>query len=103
MIDLANIEMVSEKTIIQGIKDGYSIKKISLIIHLFFFMLALFLAQAVMFEAAVPFLLPLWAIVRQRYENEKAFVLIGGMIGAITLGLGQVLILGLQIVIYELI
>ncbi len=103
MIDLANIEMVSEKTIIQGIKDDFSIKKISLIIHLFFFMLALFLAQAVMFEAAVPFLLPLWAIVRQRYENEKAFVLIGGMIGAITLGLGQVLILGLQIVIYELI
>lgn len=55
MIDLANIEMVSEKTIIQGIKDDFSIKKISLIIHLFFFMLALFLAQAVMFEAASAF------------------------------------------------
>lgn len=56
-----------------------------------------------MFEAAVPFLLPLWAIVKQRYENEKWTVLIGGLLGAFTLSLGQALILGLQLVLYELI
>ncbi|CAM5215986.1 Stage II sporulation protein E OS=Ureibacillus acetophenoni OX=614649 GN=SAMN05877842_12416 PE=4 SV=1 [Ureibacillus acetophenoni] len=99
---MANIETISEKTILHGIKDGFSIKRISLIIHLSFLLLALFLSQTVMFDAAVPFLLPLWAIVRQRYENEKAWVLIGGMVGAVSLGLGQVLILGLQLVIFEL-
>nr|WP_106782179.1 SpoIIE family protein phosphatase [Lysinibacillus timonensis] len=100
---MANIETITEKTILQGIKGGFSIKKISLIIHFFFFMLALFLSQSIMFEAAVPFLLPLWAIIRQRYENEKAYVLIGGLIGAISLGLGQALILILQLVLYELV
>ncbi|KGR76582.1 SpoIIE family protein phosphatase [Ureibacillus manganicus] len=99
---MTNIETVSERAILHGIKDGFSIKKISLIIHLFFFLLALFLSQTIMFGAAVPFLLPLWAIVRQRYENEKTWVLIGGILGAISLGLGQVLILGLQLVLYEL-
>src|SRR4051794_17976779 len=102
MEKMTNIETISERTILHGIKDGISIKKISLIIHLFFFLLALFLSHTVMFDAAVPFLLPLWGIVRQRYENEKAWVLLGGIIGAVSLGLGQVLILGLQLVLFEL-
>ncbi len=102
LIEMANIETISEKTILHGIKDSFSIKKMSLIIHLFFFLLALFLSQTVMFDAAVPFLLPLWAIIKQRYENQRWMVLLGGMIGAVSLGLGQVLILALQLVLYEL-
>ncbi|MFP3918109.1 SpoIIE family protein phosphatase [Lysinibacillus telephonicus] len=100
---MANIEMINEKTSWQSFTERFSIKKISFFIHLFFLLLALFLSRAVMFEAAVPFLLPFWAIVKQRYENEKSFVLIGGLIGALTLGVGQALILGLQIILYELI
>lgn len=100
---MANIEMINEKTSWQNLTERFSIKKVNFIIHIFFFLLALFLSRAVMFEAAVPFLLPLWAIVKQRYENEKWTVLIGGLLGALTLSLGQALILGLQLVLYELI
>ncbi|MEL3959796.1 SpoIIE family protein phosphatase [Lysinibacillus endophyticus] len=100
---MANIEMLEEKTHIRGFTTRFSIKKVSFFIHFFFFLLALFLSRAVMFEAAVPFLLPLWAVVKQRYENKKWSVLLGGIIGALTLSLGQVCILGLQIILYELI
>ncbi|MEK9200311.1 SpoIIE family protein phosphatase [Ureibacillus sp. 179-F W5.1 NHS] len=100
---MANIEMINEKSSWQNLTERFSIKKVNFFIHIFFFLLALFLSRAVMFEAAVPFLLPLWAIVKQRYENEKWTVLIGGLLGAFTLSLGQALILGLQLVLYELI
>lgn len=94
--------MLEEKTPLYKFWTRFSFKKINLFIHGFFFLLALFLSQAVMFEAAVPFLLPLWAIVRERYENEKYFVLAGGVIGAIQLSLGQGLILILQLGLFEL-
>ena len=100
---MANIEMVNEKTSGLTFFKNFAMKKISFLIHVFFLFLALFLSRAVMFEAAVPFLLPLWAIVKQRYENEKWAVLVGGLIGAFTLSLGQAFILGLQLVLYELI
>ncbi|RUL49133.1 MULTISPECIES: SpoIIE family protein phosphatase [Lysinibacillus] len=100
---MANIEMIDEKTPLQGVTARLSIKKMSFFIHLFFLLLALFLSRAVMFEAAVPFLLPLWAIVKKRYENKKWSVLVGGLVGALTLSIGQALILVLQIVLYELI
>src|SRR5690554_3888052 len=100
---LTNIETLSEKRTLQGVIDRVSIKKVTFLIHVFFFSIALFLSHAVMFDAAVPFLLPLWAIVRKRYENEKWWVLFGGIVGAATLSIGQVLILCLQIVLYELI
>lgn len=100
---MANIEMINEKSSWQNLTERFSIKKVNFFIHIFFFLLALFLSRAVMFEAAVPFLLPLWAIVKQRYENEKWTVLVGGLLGAFTLSLGQALILGLQLVLYELI
>lgn len=102
MRKLTNIETLSEKRTLQGVIDRVSIKKVTFLIHALFFFLALFLSHAVMFDAAVPFLLPLWAIVQKRYENEKWWVLLGGIIGAISLSFGQVLILGLQIVLYEL-
>lgn len=56
-----------------------------------------------MFEAAVPFLLPLWAIVKQRYENERWMVVVGGLVGAFTLSMGQAFILVGQLILYEMI
>lgn len=100
---MANIEMVNEKTSGLTFFKSFAIRKSSFLIHVFFLLLALFLSRAVMFEAAVPFLLPLWAIVKQRYENEKWAVVVGGLIGALTLSLGQAFILGLQLVLYEFI
>lgn len=94
--------MLEEKPTWLKLWTRYSIKKMNLFIHGFFFLLALFLSQAVMFEAAVPFLLPLWAITRHRYENEKYFVLFGGIIGALSLSFGQGLILILQLFLFEL-
>ncbi|MEK4496302.1 SpoIIE family protein phosphatase [Ureibacillus sp. FSL W8-0352] len=99
---MSNIQMLNEKSSWQEHFSRFTIKKVSLILHLFFMLLAFFLSRAVMFEAAVPFLLPLWAIVRNRYENEKWAVFIGGLIGALSLSLGQGLILLLQLGFYEL-
>lgn len=99
---MSNIQMLNEKSSWQEHFSRFTIKKVSLILHLFFMLLAFFLSRAVIFEAAVPFLLPLWAIVRNRYENEKWAVFIGGLIGALSLSLGQGLILLLQLGFYEL-
>lgn len=99
---MSNLQMLNEKPFWQDYFSRYSIKKVSLILHGFFLLLAFFLSRAVMFEAAVPFFLPLWAIVRSRYENEKWPAFIGGMAGAFSLSFGQGLILLLQLGIYEL-
>lgn len=99
---MSNIQMLNQKSTWQDRISRYSIKKMSVILHLFFLFLAFFLSRAVMFEAAVPFLLPLWAVVRQRYENEKWAVFVGGLAGAVSLSLGQGFILLIQLFIYEL-
>jgi len=99
---MSNIQMLNQKSTWQERFGQYSIKKVSILLHLCFLFLAFFLSRAVMFEAVVPFLLPLWAIVRQRYENEKWAVFVGGLLGALSLSIGQCFILLLQLVIYEL-
>ncbi|MED3763194.1 SpoIIE family protein phosphatase [Ureibacillus terrenus] len=99
---MSNIQILNEKMSWPDRFARFSIKKMSVLIHSFFFLLAFFLARAVMFEAAVPFLLPLWAIVRQRYENEKWAVFVGGLAGALSLSFGQGFILLIQLGIYEL-
>ncbi|RHW31733.1 stage II sporulation protein E [Lysinibacillus yapensis] len=100
---MANIEMMNEKASGLSFSERFAMKKASFMIHVFFLLLAFFLSRAVMFEAAVPFLLPLWAIVKQRYENAKWTVVIGGLVGAFTLSMGQAFILLVQLVMYELI
>lgn len=76
-------------------------KKIQLLVGCLFFITAFFLAQSVVFEAAVPFSVPFWAIVRKKYRTYASFVFIGSMIGCFFLGFGQVVILALQILLYE--
>lgn len=98
---MANVEIIEGNSVGTNFWSRYSIKNIVLSIHVFFFLLAFFLSQAVMFDAAVPFLLPLWAITRLRYEREKNYVLAGGIVGALQLSLGQCCILILQLLIFE--
>ena len=66
-----------------------------------FFFMAFFLAQAIFFEAAVPFFLPLWVIVRSRYEHFKIMVLAGGVLGAFMMGTGQAVLLGAELIVLE--
>ncbi|WP_249685886.1 hypothetical protein, partial [Bacillus velezensis] len=76
-------------------------KKKQILIGSLFFLTALFLAQSVVFEAAVPFSVPFWAIIRTKYREYAKFVLFGSLAGCFFLGIGQVFILAELIVMYE--
>ncbi|MEG0260663.1 MAG: SpoIIE family protein phosphatase [Lysinibacillus sp.] len=78
-------------------------KKRQILIYSLFFLASFFLAQSIVFEAAVPFSIPFWAIVRNKYKEYTTAVLIGSIVGCLFLGFGQVVILGLQIIVFELI
>lgn len=65
------------------------------------FVCAFYLAQAVVFEASVPFLLPFWAVVRERYKGLSNMVMAGGLVGSLFLGAGQAVILMSQILAFE--
>lgn len=65
-----------------------------------FLISSFFLAQAVLFEAAIPFFLPIWAFMYVYDRRYSLYVLIGGVIGSFTLGVGQVVIHGLQLGIF---
>ncbi|MCG7337453.1 SpoIIE family protein phosphatase [Sporosarcina sp. ACRSM] len=60
-----------------------------------------FLAQAVLFDTAVPFFLPVWALARARYRKYLMWVFIGGMCGSAFLGLGQAVIHLLQLALFN--
>lgn len=77
------------------------VKRRQLFIGSLFFITSFFLAQSVVFEAAVPFSVPFWAIIRTKYKEYAKYVLFGGLIGGFFLGFGQVVILALQIAMYE--
>lgn len=66
------------------------------------FLVGFLFAQAVLFEATVPLFVPFYiacAIYEKRY---KQFILAGGLLGALTLGVGQLLLILLQIFVYSL-
>lgn len=86
-------EKVEEKPI--------SYKTMMVTLYTIFFCAALFLAQARFFDVVVPFFIPFWAIVCIRYERFKTVVLIGGLIGALQLAIGQGVILALEVLLFE--
>ena len=79
----------------------FGMKKKQIFIGSLFFLTSFFLAQSVVFEAAVPFSVPFWAIIRTKYREYAKFVLFGSLAGCFFLGFGQVVILALQIIMYE--
>ena len=95
---MANVEWYATSNVADQKNEA---KKIKLLLGSLFFVTAFFLAQSVVFEAAVPFSVPFWAIVRKKYRTYSLFVLIGSIIGSFFLGFGQVFILVLQILLYE--
>lgn len=76
-------------------------KKMKRIIDGTLLFIAFCLAQATFFEAVVPFFLPFWLIVRSNYKSFQTVTLVGGITGTLLLGLGQGVILLLQLAIVE--
>ena len=76
-------------------------KKLKITLSALILFFAFFLSKAVLFEAAVPFFLPIWAIVARRYPRYLPFVWIGGLSGSLTLGIGQTVLHVLQIGGYQ--
>lgn len=72
-------------------------KKLKIGLASLILLFSFFLSKAVLFEAAVPFFLPVWAIVALRYPKFLPFVWIGGLSGSLTLGVGQTVIHLLQV------
>lgn len=77
-------------------------KKITFFMQLTFLGVSFFLARAIFFEAAIPFLVPFWAIVVSRYGHLKWATLFGGAMGALTLGFGQFVIILLQLCAFQI-
>jgi len=66
------------------------------------FWAAVCMAQAVVFNVAVPFFIPFWAVMQKDYEKYRKVVFAGGILGASFISVGQALILLLQIIVFEL-
>ncbi|MEI4771501.1 SpoIIE family protein phosphatase [Psychrobacillus sp. FJAT-51614] len=82
--------------------EAIQVRKVTISFTLIFFILAFFLAQVVLFEASVPFFLPLWALVSLRFQRFLPWTIAGALLGSMTLGLGQVVIHAMQAFIFPL-
>ncbi|MCZ2260585.1 SpoIIE family protein phosphatase [Sporosarcina sp. G11-34] len=76
-------------------------KKMQIIVATFFLLGSFFLSQAVLFDAAVPFFLPIWALARARFRKYLIWVFIGGMVGSSFLGVGQAVIHLLELLLFN--
>lgn len=93
-----------ERPMMQPIRDyieGVRKKKMDITVTFLFLIGSFFLAQAVLFDAAVPFFLPIWALARARFRKQLVWVFIGGMAGGAFLGLGQAVIHLLQLGLFN--
>ena len=66
------------------------------------FLLSFLLARAIFFSIAAPFFLPFWAYMLVHYKKNSAIALVGGIVGALTLNIGQLIILLMQFSIARL-
>ncbi|AOV06297.1 SpoIIE family protein phosphatase [Sporosarcina ureilytica] len=78
-------------------------KRMDIVITFLFLVGSFFLAQAVLFDAAVPFFLPVWALASARFRKQLVWVFIGGMAGSAFLGVGQAVIHLLQLGLFHMI
>jgi len=76
-------------------------RKMHILVATLFLLGSFFLSQAVLFDAAVPFFLPVWALARARFRKHLMWVFIGGMFGSAFLGLGQAVIHLLMLALFN--
>ncbi|WP_040224523.1 SpoIIE family protein phosphatase [Bhargavaea cecembensis] len=81
--------------------DAFGKRKVKWSFSAFFLLASFFLSRAVLFGAAIPFLLPIWALASVRYRAYLPLVIIGGGLGSLTGGVGQAAIHVLQIVLFQ--
>ena len=84
------------------ILENTQARKFSISFAIIFLVLSFFLAQVVLFEASVPFFLPIWALVNVRFPRFLPWTIAGAILGSLTLGLGQVVIHALQALLLPL-
>ena len=95
-----------ERPIVQQIRqvvDSVGQKKMYVLLAAFFLLSTFFLSQSVLFDAAVPFFLPVWALAQARFRKHLIYVFIGGMAGGAVLGLGQAVIHLLQLLLFNVV
>lgn len=93
-----------ERPVIQSIRssvENLKKKRPSIMISTLFLIGSFFLSQAVLFDAAVPFFLPIWALASVRFREQFIWVFIGGMAGSVFLGAGQAVIHLLQLGLFH--
>lgn len=93
-----------ERPLVQQIRyawESFAKRRVQLLIALLFLSGSFFLSQAVLFDMAVPFFLPIWALASMRYRQHLIWVFIGGMAGSAFLGIGQALIHLLQLLLFH--
>ena len=81
--------------------ETFGKRKVKWRFSVFFLVASFFLSRAVLFGAAVPFLLPIWAIASIRYRAYLPLVIIGGGLGSLTGGPGQAVIHVLQVLLFQ--
>ena len=65
------------------------------------FFVAFCFAHATFFEVVAPFYLPFWLIVREQFPRYQTSALLGGLLGTLFLGFGQVVIILLELLVLE--
>ena len=76
-------------------------RKMHILVATLFLFGSFFLSQAVLFDAAVPFFLPVWALARARFRKYLIWVFVGGMFGSAFLGFGQAVIHLLMLALFN--
>src|SRR6185312_16871526 len=76
-------------------------RKMHIVVAALFLVGSFFLSQAVLFDAAVPFFLPVWALAKARFRRHLIWVFIGGMAGSAFLGFGQAVLHLLQLILFN--
>lgn len=76
-------------------------RKVKIWMSVTFLFCSFFLSQAVLFEAVVPFFLPIWALTVKRYPAYLPWTFAGGMAGSLMLGFGETAIHLLQLALFQ--
>jgi len=93
-----------ERPIVQQVSMFFEMigkKKIDIVVTILFLVGSFLLSQAVLFDAAVPFFLPVWALARARFRKYLLWVFIGGLTGSMFLGVGQAVIHLLELALFN--
>ncbi|KXH86815.1 SpoIIE family protein phosphatase [Sporosarcina sp. HYO08] len=100
---IGNVERPSARQTLRLYIDMINKKRMNILLAVLFLLGSFFLSQSVLFDAAVPFFLPVWALAHMRFRKHRIWVFVGGMAGSALLGFGQAIIHLLQFVLFNMV